>query len=84
MAERNKIADAQSHIGGPDVARMIMEFHNEFRHVYPTNVMASSLCAVGSGFLSGPGFAAYGKDFPPGTVFRLRAEVILPEPEAGS
>ena len=37
-----------------------------------------------SGFLSGPGFAAYGKDFPPGTVFRLRAEVILPEPEAGS
>ena len=47
MAERNKIADAQSHIGGPDVARMIMEFHNEFRHVYPTNVMASSLCAVG-------------------------------------
>lgn len=47
MAERNKVADAQSHIDGIEVARMIMEFHNEFRHVYPTDVMASSLCAVG-------------------------------------
>jgi hypothetical protein len=31
-----------------------------------------------SGFLSGPGFRAFAKDFPEGTVLRVTAEVILP------
>ena len=30
------------------------------------------------GFVSGPGFRAYAKDFPPGTVLRVTAEAILP------
>lgn len=31
-----------------------------------------------SGFVFGPGFKAFGKDFPTGTVLRVTAEVILP------
>lgn len=32
----------------------------------------------GSGFTYGPGFKAFAKDFPPGTILRVTAEVILP------
>lgn len=39
--------DAQSRIDGKIVARMVMEFHRELRDVYPLDVMASNLCAVG-------------------------------------
>ena len=38
---------AQAHIDGTTVAQMIIDFHNQFRGVYPIEVMASSLCAVG-------------------------------------
>lgn len=31
-----------------------------------------------SGFTSGPGFRAFAEDFPPGTILRVTAEVILP------
>lgn len=31
-----------------------------------------------SGFVYGPGFKAYGKDFPVGTLIRVTAEIILP------
>jgi len=31
-----------------------------------------------SGFTSGPGFKAFADDFPPGTVLRVTAEIILP------
>lgn len=30
-----------------------------------------------SGFMHGPGFKAFAKDFPPGTILRVTAEVIL-------
>jgi hypothetical protein len=30
------------------------------------------------GFHSGPGFKAFGKDFPAGTILRVTAEVVLP------
>lgn len=33
-----------------------------------------------SGFVYGPGFKAFAKDFPPGTILRVTAEVILPRP----
>jgi len=33
------------------------------------------------GFVSGPGFCAFAKDFPPGTILRVTAEVILPHPK---
>lgn len=39
--------EAQSHIDGLTVARMIMEFRRDFHRVYGTDTMASSLCAVG-------------------------------------
>lgn len=32
-----------------------------------------------SGFMSGPGFKAYADDFPPGTIIRVTAELILPD-----
>lgn len=32
-----------------------------------------------SGFVFGPGFKAFAKDFPPGTKLRVTAEIILPE-----
>lgn len=31
-----------------------------------------------SGFSSGPGFRAWAKDFPEGTVLRVTAEIVLP------
>lgn len=31
-----------------------------------------------SGFAHGPGFKAFAKDFPPGTVLRVTAEIVLP------
>lgn len=34
-----------------------------------------------NGFVFGPGFKAFSKDFPPGTTLRVTAEVILPTPE---
>lgn len=34
---------------------------------------------AGSGFSNGPGFKAFAKDFPPGTVLRVTAEVISPD-----
>ncbi len=34
------------------------------------------------GFVSGPGFRAFAKDFPAGTTLRVIAEVVLPEPAA--
>lgn len=33
-----------------------------------------------SGFIAGPGFKLWAKDFPAGTRLRVTAEVILPEP----
>lgn len=36
------------------------------------------------GFLSGPGFKVFSKDFPTGTVLRVTAEVILPSREAAT
>jgi len=42
-----KIAKAQAHIDGRVIARMIMEFHMEFRDTYGKDTMVSSLCAVG-------------------------------------
>lgn len=32
-----------------------------------------------SGITYGPGFKAFAKDFPPGTILRITAEVILPD-----
>ena len=32
------------------------------------------------GFMSGPGFRAWAKDFPVGTTIRVTAEIILPTP----
>lgn len=37
----------------------------------------------GSGFVHGPGFKAFAKDFPAGTVLRITAEVIPPPTDAG-
>lgn len=37
-----------------------------------------------SGFVYGPGFKAFAKDFPPGTILRVTAEVILPVVEKES
>ena len=42
-----KIESAHSHIEGPEVAAMILDFWIEFRDVYPLSVTESSLCAVG-------------------------------------
>lgn len=39
--------DAQGRIEGTTVARMIMDFHREFRAIYGDDTMSSSLCAVG-------------------------------------
>lgn len=33
----------------------------------------------GSGFQSGPGFRAFAKDFPEGTILRVTAEIIVPD-----
>lgn len=33
------------------------------------------------GFTSGPGFKVFAKDFPPGTVLRVTAEIIMPTGE---
>lgn len=33
------------------------------------------------GFVSGPGFKVFARDFPPGTKLRVTAEIILPEGE---
>ncbi len=33
-----------------------------------------------NGVVYGPGFKAYAKDFPPGTMLRVTAEIILPDP----
>jgi hypothetical protein len=41
------IAQAQAHIDGKEVARMIIDFHKQFRGAYPDHVFTSSLCAVG-------------------------------------
>lgn len=35
---------------------------------------------LGSGFQSGPGFQIWSKDFPEGTILKVTAEVILPNP----
>jgi len=43
----DKREDAQAQIDGRLVARMVMEFHAEFRGIYGNDVMTSSLCAVG-------------------------------------
>lgn len=34
------------------------------------------------GFMSGPGFRAWAKDFPAGTTLRVTAEILLPSSEA--
>lgn len=47
MSPSDKVAKAQAEIEGTIVARMILDFHAEFRDVYGMNVLASSLCAVG-------------------------------------
>lgn len=39
--------EAQSHIDGILVAQIIIDFNREFRGVYPIEIMASNLCAVG-------------------------------------
>jgi hypothetical protein len=36
------------------------------------------------GFVSGPGFKAYAKDFPVGTILRVTAEVIPPADSVGA
>ena len=36
-----------------------------------------------SGFVSGPGFKAFAKDFPPGTIIAVTAEIIPPHSEPG-
>lgn len=33
----------------------------------------------GSGFVPGPGFRAWARDFPPGTRLRVTAEILLPD-----
>ena len=43
----DKIEKAQSYIQGRVVAGMIINFWEEFREVYPADVTASDLCAVG-------------------------------------
>lgn len=40
-------AEAQAQIDGKDVAKIIQDFWREFAGVYPPDVMASNLCAVG-------------------------------------
>lgn len=42
-----KREEAQSHIDGEEVARIIMDFWREFETTYPLDVQKSSLCAVG-------------------------------------
>jgi hypothetical protein len=42
-----KIANAHAHIEGTVIARMILEFHREFRDTYGKDTLESSLCAVG-------------------------------------
>jgi len=42
-----KTRDVQSHIAGPLVASMILDFQREMRNIYPHDVMVSDLCAVG-------------------------------------
>lgn len=39
--------DAHSRIDGKTVARMIMQFHSDFRGTYGQETMSSPLCAVG-------------------------------------
>lgn len=41
------LREAQDHIEGKVVARMIIEFHDQFCEVYPHAVLVSDLCAVG-------------------------------------
>lgn len=38
----------------------------------------------GSGFAHGPGFKAFAKDFPAGTILRVTAEIIAPPAESDS
>lgn len=48
MSERGSIREqAHARIEGKLVAQMIIDFHREFRDVYPHETMISSLCAVG-------------------------------------
>lgn len=42
-----KISQAHACIDGNLVARMVIDFHREFRGVYLEETMTSSLCAVG-------------------------------------
>lgn len=42
-----KTREAQSHIDGDLVARMILDFHRELRSSYGLDTLTSSLCAVG-------------------------------------
>lgn len=36
-----------------------------------------------SGLSYGPGFRAFAKDFPPGTVLRITAEIVMPSTQPG-
>jgi hypothetical protein len=49
MSESNRVTlgEAQSEIDGKKVARMIMDFWQEFGLVYGKDTLESSLCAVG-------------------------------------
>lgn len=62
-----KIHEAQAKIGGAIVATMIRDFYEHFRGVYPADVMASSLCAVGP-LQSMIGLAIRNGHLAPGTV----------------
>jgi hypothetical protein len=42
-----KIEKAHEQIPGVEVAAIIQDFWREFRGIYPEDVMASNLCAVG-------------------------------------
>lgn len=58
---------------GPDNMRIV---HEETSRQEPHGIFWGH-----SGFQYGPGFRAFAKDFPPGTILRVTAEIILPEPQ---
>jgi len=50
------------------------------REIAVTPINAGLYWGKGSSFAHGPGFKAFAEDFPIGTVLRITAEIVLPDP----
>lgn len=62
---------------GPENRRIVWESVSQEKFYEGSSI---GLYWGSSGFLSGPGFRAFTKDFPEGTTLRVTAEIVLPTP----